>query len=185
MSLVALPDAAVLHVNRTWDGRLLSHEVRTRLEVRLERERLHVFVDAPLAGDPAPPPPAGSLEGLWEFEVVEVFLACPRAQHYLELELGPHGHFLALELEAPRTRASAGRQLALARDVAFHAAAGETRWTGTASVAWPEFLDRRDVAINGFRIAGRGEQRVFAAAVALPGKQVDFHQPHRFPRIAL
>ena len=33
--------------------------------------------------------------GLWDYEVVELFLLNSDTEEYLELEFGPHGHYLA------------------------------------------------------------------------------------------
>lgn len=43
----------------------------------------------------------GSLDGLWDYEVVEVFFL-GRAERYFELEMSPHGHYLALKLQGAR-----------------------------------------------------------------------------------
>ena len=36
--------------------------------------------------------------GLWDYEVVEAFFLCSKNNHYLEVEVGPHGQHLALLL---------------------------------------------------------------------------------------
>ena len=66
-------------------------------------------VDAPFYNDPAPPDTnvdksSGDMKkdkafmGLWDYEVVEGFFLCSKSQHYLEIEVGPHGHHLVLFL---------------------------------------------------------------------------------------
>lgn len=55
---------------------------------------------APWWQNPAPSSAPSSLWGLWEHEVLEVFIVGDSG--YLELEVGPHGHHLLLSLSAPR-----------------------------------------------------------------------------------
>ena len=62
---------------------------------------LVVDIEAPLHDDAPPLGAAGSWDGLWDFEVVELFLLGSR-ERYLELECGPHGHYLVLQLQGPR-----------------------------------------------------------------------------------
>ena len=130
-------------------------------------------VDAPFHGDPAPPGPPGRRPGLWEFEVVELFLVGSGGR-YLELEVGPHGHFLALELEGIRR---------LSRDdvlPAWECRIAEGRWRGELRIG----LDRLPVGVdrwNAFAIHGEGKERRYLAAHPLPGEAPDFHQPERFP----
>nr|WP_276603414.1 rhomboid family intramembrane serine protease [Nannocystis pusilla] len=70
--------------------------------------------------------------GLWNFEVVELFLHAPD-DRYLELEFGPHGHSLALQLHGVRN-------LVATVDVAFVAEPpANGRWRGRAVVS-PDLL---------------------------------------------
>ncbi|RCN30057.1 hypothetical protein ANCCAN_24178 [Ancylostoma caninum] len=68
---------------------------------------------APLFDDPeAPPDPPGILPGLWEYEVVEFFFANNRDQ-YIEVEVGPHGHWLCLLFDGIRKPFNSGEELEL------------------------------------------------------------------------
>ena len=94
---------ARFEISGTWDGGPLSAQEFARVELRLDADRDEVTVatQAAFFGDPKPDAPPGRLDGLWNFEVVELFLL-GADQRYLELEFGPHGHHLALRFRGPR-----------------------------------------------------------------------------------
>jgi hypothetical protein len=168
--------SVVLVVGRRWGGAPLPREGRTELRLAWEDAHLRVDVDAPFAGDPPPPGPAGSTDRLWEHEVVELFVVRPDGS-YVELELSPHGHFLLLELSGVRVVARRGLPVhgwAPALDPA------RGRYTGTARIDRALFPER-PVRCNAFRLAGAGPSRSFELFAALPGETPDFHQPDRFP----
>lgn len=128
----------------------------------------------PFHDDPAPTVAPCRLGNLWEYEVVELFLANEDG-HYLELEFGPHGHFLALLFSGIRQRSPG--EIALS----FHSERNGDHWQGRAHIAsssLPAHLTRA----NAYAIHGQGENRRYLAAFPLPGPRPDFHQPHRFPR---
>ena len=62
-------------IDRLWDGRVAHPGEVARLELTRTPDGLEVFVDAPYHGDRAPPSEPGPTDGLWEYEVVELFLA--------------------------------------------------------------------------------------------------------------
>jgi len=133
-----------------------------------------VRIDAPFYRDPAPATRAGVCDRLWDYEVCEIFLV-GADNRYLELEFGPHGHYLALLLEGPRKVLSRDNRLE------YHAERHGGRWKGYAVVPRnliPDPIHR----LNLFAIHGTGADRRYLAWSALPGSQPDFHQPERFPR---
>ncbi|HXV76610.1 MAG TPA: hypothetical protein VD788_09850, partial [Candidatus Polarisedimenticolaceae bacterium] len=106
------------------------------------------------------------------FEVVELFLAGPGAT-CLELELGPHGHYLALLLSGPRRPLD--RVIALAPRIER---AGR-QWR--AEVELPSaIVPRPIVAWNAYAMHGAGARRRFLAVAPVPGDRPDFHRPDRF-----
>ena len=62
-----------------------------------DTDHLSVQVRAPYHSDSPPPSPPGPMDFLWEYEVVELFLL-GAGERYTEIELGPHGHHLVLQL---------------------------------------------------------------------------------------
>jgi hypothetical protein len=119
---------------------------------------------------------------LWEFEVVEVFLAAGGvidALSYTEIELSPHGHYLILRFAGARRRS--GSPLTLAD---YRVDRRSERWRGAAAVPLA-YLPPPPWRANAFALHGVGAARRFLLAHPLPGAQPDFHQPHLFPPLTL
>jgi hypothetical protein len=136
-----------------------------------------VTIDAPWHDDPPPDGPAGSKAALWQYEVVELFLVGP-AQTYLELEFGPHGHSLVLQLEGVRQPKAVGLPLEYA--VERHG----DRWRGAARAPL-EYLPPGPYTANAFAIHGLGAARRYLACTPVPGPQPDFHRLEAFPPVDL
>ncbi len=158
-------------LRRTWNDEPLRPDERVRLELRLG-PAIEVEVEASFHGDPPPSAPPGRCERLWEFEVVELFLL-GRDEQYLELELGPHGHFLALRL--------AGRRRVVADDLPVEYAAERhgARWLGRARARVAD-LPPGLVAANAYAIHGQGAARRHLAWTPVPGPAPDFHRLEHF-----
>jgi hypothetical protein len=169
--------AVHVRIAHTWDGVPLADRARASLAVVGEPEHLRIEVDAPYHGDPPPIAPPGPVDGLWEYEVVEWFVAGTGGR-YLEVEVGPHGHHLVLTLSGVRQV----EERALPID--YQAQILGDRWRGVARLprAWLPPGPHRH---NAYAIAGVGAGRVYAAATPLPGAKPDFHQPDRFPPVTL
>jgi len=123
-------------------------------------------------GDPPPIARAGRLDGLWTFEVVELFLL-GTDDHYLEIELGPHGHWLALALHGTRTVVDATIPL-------------EVRWA-PHPMGWQALgilsrasLPRGLARVNAYAIHGQGQRRRYLAWTPVPGTGPDFHRLDSF-----
>jgi hypothetical protein len=178
--LSSLP--AELRIASTWDGAPLPEVERTRLRLRLTARELLVAVAAPFHGDPPPPGPPGPTPRLWEHEVVELFVAgdAPAGSEarYTEIELSPWGHHLVLRLEGIRNVVADRLPLTL------RTCRRGGRWLAAARLD-RELLPPPPWRANAFAIHGEGQARRFLAVTALPGRQPDFHQPDRFPPLAL
>lgn len=166
-------------VRGTWDGAALASGEEARVRASIDRARgvLDVVVSARFYADPQPDAPSGSRPGLWDFEVVELFLV-GEAEEYLEVELGPHGHFLVLRLS--------GRRNVVESEIpiAYRARLDGDRWTGRAAVP----LDRVPEPVrfaNAYAIHGTGASRRHLAAHPVPGDRPDFHRLECFPPCAL
>ncbi|MDP6935176.1 MAG: hypothetical protein QGG40_19810 [Myxococcota bacterium] len=166
-----------LVIDRTWDGLPLPPEAHASVTLAFSLEGLEVFVDAPFHGDPVPPGAEGPTWGLWEYEVVELFLSGP-GDRYLEVELGPWGHHLVLQLEGCRNIVA--RELPL---VLRTRRAGE-RWTARAHVD-VGVLPPAPHRVNATRIHGVGTARRYLSAVDLPGPKPDFHRIECFVPVTL
>ncbi len=138
------------------------------VDVSTQQNDLVLGVDAPFHGDPPPVEPPGFTDALWTYEVVELFLL-GHASHYVEIEMGPHGHYLVLQLEGVRhiTRAHL--------PMTYTTVHRGRRWYGHAQLplaCLPAGVERA----NAYAIHGTGDQRRYLAAFAVPGDKPDFHR---------
>lgn len=165
----------VIEIDATWDGRAWPPSDAVQIFAEVQGDDLVLQIDAPFYGDPPPEGPPGTTEGLWNHEVVELFIAGEGTVpvRYLELELGPHGHHLGLQLVGVRNVVARGLP------IRFQARIVGRRWTGEARVpiAW---LPPPPHRVNAYAIHGLGELRCHLALAAVPGDQPDFHQPDYF-----
>lgn len=169
---LGLADGVAVRVAATWDGCSLPASEVVDFSVRLLDGELTVAVTAPFYNDPPPSGPQGEKAGLWEYEVVELFLVGVDGT-YLEVELGPHGHYLTLLLGAVR---EIKEQL---KPLHYEARVSEGRWQGTIRLESCQ-LPLPFSHINAFAIHGKGDRRRYLAAFPLPGEKPDFHQPDFF-----
>ena len=130
--------------------------------------------------------PGAFTEGLWEWDVAELFLSDPESGRYLELNLAPNGAWWAATFTAPRVRAAVQPGF----EGLIRAHAEETPGDGwCAALRIPLALLEREIGYgqmtkaNVTAILGSPDQ-TFHSAAKLPGAVPDFHQPSRFPSIA-
>jgi hypothetical protein len=164
-----------LTIDKTWDGQAARSDEVARVTLRQRGGGLEVLVDAPWHRDPPPPAAPGPTDRLWEFEVVEIFVAGadPGAPRYTEIELSPYGHHLVLRFVGVRNPVDRGLQLA------YSAERRADRWTGRAVVP-ARYLPLAPWRANAFSIHGAGNERRFLAAHRLPGPAPNFHQPGEY-----
>jgi hypothetical protein len=158
-------------IERSWDGGTTRHD-GPRLTLSFTESELVVDIDAPYHGDPEPSAPPGYCPKLWEHEVVELFLLGSR-DRYLELEFGPHNHYLVLRLAGARRVQAEGMTLAYLATIAGQ------RWSGRAHVPlewFPPELSR----YNAYAIDGEAARRRYWARFEVPGARPDFHRLERF-----
>jgi hypothetical protein len=163
-----------LEVGHSWDGHALPHDARAMVQVHgLDGgDEVRVDVVSPFVHDPPPFAPPGPVDQLWEHEVVELFVVGHDGS-YTELELGPWGHHLLLQLSGVR------EVVAKLLPVAFEARRAGDRWAGTARVDRALF-PAQPVSVNAYRIHGQGAARCYEAHAPVPGAAPDFHRLHCF-----
>ena len=159
-------------MERLWDGTPARTDEKVCLSLERVAADITVEIDAPFHDDPPPDAPIGSTDGLWEHEVVELFLLGDD-ERYLELEFGPHGHYLVLTLRGSRHVEVSGLPL----DFSTSRIGG--RWHGRARLAG-SLLPTSLRAFNAYAIHGLGAARRYLAAHPLPGDEPDFHQLRSF-----
>lgn len=154
-------------------GRTPTEDIAT-VRLRGAEGGLWVEVEAPFHGDPLPDAPPGRLDKLWEYEVVELFVAgSGEPVRYTELELGPGGHYLLYQLCGVRQpeRTDAPIDPVITQQ--------GTRWT--ARVFLPDaLLPPAPWRVNATAIHGRGAARRYLSAADLGPGGPDFHRPDRF-----
>jgi hypothetical protein len=177
-----------LDVTRCWDGRPVPVDHHARFELELTDDALCLKLDAPWFDDPLPAALPGSVERLWEYEVAELFIAGAGDDDsvaYLELELGPGGHYLVLQLDGVRRVRRSGLPIeyrVLERVPGSPDGPGRYR----AEVRVPrEYLPATACRANAYLIHGVGDARCYHAHAPVPGAAPDFHQPARFVPIVL
>ena len=161
-----------LNITRNWDGTPASPNDISEIVFSLKAEKIVINVEAPFYDDPPPSGPAGEKDGLWNFEVVELFLL-GRGGRYLEIEIGPHGHSLILALHS--VRRVSGRRSPLHCTTRING----NRWQGVMTLS-PEAELLPFTHVNAYTIHGQGPHRRYLAASPVPGERPDFHQPARF-----
>lgn len=177
-TLSASEPGTTLVITHTWDGVPLPADQHARLTLRLLEESIEITVDAPFHGDPPPPSPPGSFDGLWDYEVVELFIAgAPDPETggipYTEIELSPHGHHLVLRLAGVRNPTHQG--LPLEFTTSIHG----DRWRGTALLP-KSYLPKPPWTANAYAIHGIGKERRYLAMIPVPDTKPNFHRPDVF-----
>ena len=169
-------DAYRFDVAHSWNGAALPPAMHTHWTLHVTPAALQIEWDAPYNGDPAPNAPPGSTPKLWEHEVVELMLLGDD-ERYLELEFGPHGHYLVLQLQGVRGVKSQGSALHL------HVRIEGPRWRGSVRVP-NDLIPRGWSKLNAFRIAGVGSHRQYAAHKGSDAPIPDFHRLDCFVDLA-
>jgi hypothetical protein len=164
-----------LSIERDWQGLPLAAADKAWIAFEGAGEQLDLSFDAPYFDDPPPPMAAGPAPGLWDFELIELFIAGPDDE-YLELEFGPHGHYLALQLRGVRKPWKSALPLVYAVQIE----AG--RYRGRAQVPM-SYLPERAVRANAYTIHGQGEARRYAAHAPVAGARPDFHRLECFVQL--
>ncbi len=163
----------MLVVAQTWDGQ--SIDAAEQAIVRIARAATHLTIDvsAPFHGDPAPAGRPGPTDELWNHEVVELFLA--NGDHYTEIELSPHGHYLVLRLEGRRQPVE--RLLPMSYKARIDRR--RDRWEGLAHLPL-DLLPDEPWTSNAYALHGVGAARRYLACWPVPGPEPDFHQLESF-----
>ena len=160
--------SASWRVGHRWHGEPLCETQVATVRAQLEKGSLVVEVDAPGPEDPPPAQGEGRCPGLWSHEVVELFLLGEDGR-YLEVELGPHGHYLILELRSYRDCERDDREA-----TAMSFAREGQRWRARVEVD-AAACPAGPLRANAYAIRGQGDARIYCAAFPGDGAP-DFHR---------
>lgn len=159
----------------SWNASPLLSGEFGELSIYGEPQGLRLEMRGSYFGDPPPEEPPGSTAQLWQFEVLELFLLGSE-EHYLELEFGPHGHYLALLLHGERNLCSEGHSLG------YQAKIQGEEWIAQAQIP-RRLLPPGLNAMNFYGIHGQAEERRYLAWKPPLGDKPDFHRLESFGAI--
>ena len=171
----------ILRTELSWNGEPVPPWLVATVHLAWDGEALTVTTDAPFHRDTAPPSPAGSTPGLWNYEVVELFVAreAEGGVEYTELELGPHAHYLLLRFRGVRALLDGPHEIEVSSTILAE------RWSGRAIVprrllpmGFPE-----GCVVNANTI--HGQPRHYHTAARLRSPAPDFHRPHEWLVLSL
>lgn len=140
-----------------------------------------MLVTAPFFNDPAKPNSESGqpLFGLWEYEVVELFLLNDNDQ-YVEIELCPWGQHIVLLLDGRHNAIRHSLPLTFTAEIRSN-----NTWYGEAVVP-ADYLPPRVTKMNAFAIHGSGKERIYEALYSVPKDAFpnpDFHRLNFFQPI--
>ena len=171
------PNVLVLPITLYWDGtpcdNTCLHGVVT---LGTEADGLCITASLPQQESPCVPaaPPRTRVANLWEYDVVECFVA--GAEGYLEVELGAAGHFLVLDFASPRVCRNAYETFV--PRLTFEPCLGGTHaWRSSILIPW-SMVPMPVQGVNAYVIS----HDHYLCYHPLPGPGPDFHQPERFPQ---
>ena len=170
-------------ISTLWDNTSVPNDQTIDLKLQFIHNNkgnkdLEIRVLSPFYDDPKIPGNAsiGSMDQLWNYEVFEVFLL-GEDNHYLEIELGPKGQYLLLQLHGYRNVTKQGLTLSQYSSHISH-----NRWTGIAVIPF-NYLPKNITKFNAYAIHGSGTKRQYMSLFATPfGKysEPDFHRLEYF-----
>lgn len=167
-------------IDYLWNSLPISDHVPVRLSLSSSADQSHLIIDidAPFFNNTPPSlEPPGPFQGLWDYEVVELFFLSSVTNHYIELEFSPHGHYLVLLLIERRKVLK--DLLPLPSYSAELLPSG--RWIGRAHIPrahLPAHIDR----FNAYAIHGEKDNRTYEALYPAPlqSDKPDFHRLELF-----
>lgn len=174
------PHVLVLSITTYWDGTSCDN---TRLHgvvtLGTEADGLCITASLPHQESPCIPaaPPRTRVANLWEYDVVECFVA--GAESYLEVELGAGGHFLVLDFSVPRVCRNAYETF-VPRLTFEPCLEGKPAWRSSILIPW-SMVPVPVQGVNAYVIS----QDHYLCYHPMPGSRPDFHQPGRFPQVRL
>jgi hypothetical protein len=172
--------APPLHLTTDWFG----HPFAPPLDIFLGMSGERILFGAQGAGTPqcAPATPGDFIEGLWERDVVELFLGESDSPRYQEFNLSPRGAWWTMAFTGYRTRMATTPLPGLRCD----AAKTPSGWRAATAIPINELSIRWASArgtVNVTAICGTPQR--FVTALNLGGGEPDFHRAEHFrpPRV--
>lgn len=176
-------------INKLWDNRPVADNDFIHLQFEYgdsnttKGKDLHIKVQAPFYDDPHinDTVPKGSMDKLWEYEVVEVFLL-GSDEHYLEIEFGPRGQYLLLQLHGYRNVVKSPLYIDH-----YSAEINNKEWSGSYIIP-STYLPSNLCKFNAYAIHGTDDERQYLSLFPTPFgkyKDPDFHRLDYFQKFQL
>jgi len=169
------------HIAQQWDGTPLRDADRAEVVVLNNGEHLRIGFTARLLPKwTAPKTPVGFTDGLWEYDVFEIFFARPDGS-YLEIEVGPAGHFLVYEFASYRKASDTNP-----RPLVYTWSVEDGQWSGefTVPLEWLR-VPINDCRVNAYQILTTAQGRQYLAWRSIPEIEPDFHRTECFAHLPL
>ena len=126
--------------------------------------------------------PGAFQDGLWQYDVAELFLSDPPSGRYFEFNLAPNGSWWSCEFTAPRVRAD-DAEIAMPEVATYAEMSADGSWVAAMAIPLHLLKARLDFGprtrLNVTMILESPTQRFLSAADLGSGKP-DFHQPACF-----
>lgn len=118
--------------------------------------------------------------GLWDFDVVEVFVRKLNSDHYLEVQTSPKNEPFALIIEKPREVYHSPEQL----ELSIENQCENNIWTAMLKLKLDDIPgDGTVIEGNCFACLGPQDEREFFALNINTDNQPDFHRPNLFIKL--
>lgn len=172
--------APPLRLITDWFGRPFAPPLDIFLGMSGERILFGARCEGPPRCDPATP--GDFIEGLWERDVVELFLGESDSPRYQEFNLSPRGAWWTMAFSGYRTRMTT----APLPGVRCHAAETAAGWRAAVAIPLNELTIRWSSGRGTVNITAiSGDPQRFVTAVDLGGGEPDFHRAEHFrhPRV--
>lgn len=158
-----------------WYGRSLPSPI----DIFLGGNHQSILFGARGGGDPwcAPAQPGDFIEGLWERDVVELFLSETGSPRYQEFNVSPSGAWWTMAFSGYRTRMGTNSM----PSVRCHADAFGSGWRAAMAIPLSQLTigwSSESGALNVTAILGNPQR--FVTALDLGGGEPDFHRAERF-----
>lgn len=165
-----------LSISRRWDGTPLEpldvlelkiEETPQEIAVEFVAHLTHVYT--------VPNAPVGFTNGLWDYDVVELFFARPDGS-YLEIEVGPAGHWLVYEFSGYREASDKSP-----RPLQYTAHVDNGEWRGEFKIpqTWLR-VPLQECRMNIYQIRNTETGREYIAWRSIPSIEPDFHRVECF-----
>lgn len=166
-------------VRQRWDGTPLDNTDVVRVVIDEADQEIDVQFTAHLLSQHIIPSGMPTFtHGLWDYDVVEVFFARPDGS-YLEIEVGPGGHWLVYEFTSYRQASDK-----TPRPLSYHTNVHDGVWSGAFAIpsTWLG-CPLQECRVNVYQIRNTEAGREYLAWRSLPTIAPDFHRVECFGRL--